>query len=339
MILSTFCRAHVEVLSYIAKQLGLMVMLLILLSVASFIIIQLPPGDFINSYIMTLAATGETVEQEMVDSLRKQYGLDSPLYLQYFKWVGQLLRGDLGMSFDWQRPVSELIMERLPLTLVVSFLTLIFAYALAIPIGVYSATHQYSSGDYFFSVVGFTGLAIPNFLLALILMFLFYKYFDISIGGLYAPKYILESWSMAKFIDLLKHLPAPIIVIGTAHTASIIRTMRACLLDELNKQYVITARSKGLKEKAVLFRYPVRMAINPIVSTIAWILPAIFSGGAITAIVLNLPTIGPMLYGALLSQDMYLAGSCVMILGTMTIIGAFISDILLAWLDPRIRIK
>jgi peptide/nickel transport system permease protein len=316
-----------------------MFILVVILSVVSFIIIQLPPGDFVNSYVMSLMATGEDVSQEEMAAIRKIYGLDLPMYLQYFKWVGNLLRGNFGRSLEWAKPVSELLAQRLPLTIAISLSTLLFTYAVAVPIGIYSATHQYSVGDYTFTVLGFAGLAIPNFLLALVLMFIFYKFFGLSIGGLFSQEYALEPWSMAKFWDMLKHLPVPIIVIGTAQTASIIRVMRGCLLDELQKQYVVTARAKGLKEGRLLFKYPVRMAINPIISTIAWVFPNIFSGGTITAIVLSLPTIGPLMFLALMSQDMYLAGACVMILGTMTFLGAFISDILLAGVDPRIRLS
>ncbi len=313
-----------------------MFVLMVAVSLVAFVVIQLPPGDYVTAYIIQLQSAGETVQLHEVEALRKQYGMDLPIYLQYLKWMWNMMRGNLGMAFQWNRPVVELIAERLPLTVALSLCTLIFTYIVAIPIGIYSATHQYSAGDYFFTVIGFSGLATPNFLLAIILMFLFYKYFDISIGGLFAVQYIHAPWSFDKFIDLLKHLPIPIIVIGTAGTASLIRIMRACLLDELKKQYVITARSKGLKEGRLLFKYPVRVAINPIISTIGWVLPAIFSGATITAIVLSLPTMGPLLYSALLTQDMYLAGSIVMILSFLTVLGTFMSDLLLAWVDPRI---
>jgi len=314
-----------------------MLVILVVVSVAAFIIIQLPPGDYLTSYILQLQASGTQVSESEVASLRKQYGLDLPMYLQYFKWVWNMLHGDFGRSFDWNRPVSDLIAERLPLTMIISLFTLIFTYVVAIPIGIYSATHQYSIGDYIFTVVGFAGLATPNFLFALILMFLFYKYFGLSVGGLFSPQYMRAAWSLAKFTDMLKHLPIPIIVIGTAGTAGLIRVMRGCLLDELRKQYVITARAKGVSERTLLFKYPVRIAINPIISTIGWTLPGIVSGETITAIVLNLPTTGPLLFQALLTQDMYLAGSTVMFLAFLTVIGTFISDLLLAWIDPRIR--
>jgi len=324
-------------LSYIIRRFLFMIILLLAISVVAFIIIQLPPGDYLTTLIESLRARGIEVDREQMRTLEKQYGLDLPVYAQYFKWMWNLLHGDLGRSFEWNEPVSMLIGRRLPLTVTISSLTLIFVYIVAIPIGIYSATHQYSIGDYTFTVVGFAGLAIPNFLLALVLMFIFYKYFGLSAGGLFSLNYEVAPWSIGKVIDMLKHLPIPIIVIGTAGTAGLIRVMRGCLLDELRKQYVITARIKGVSERTLLFKYPVRVAINPIISTIGWTLPSIVSGATITAIVLSLPTVGPLLLGALMNQDMYLAGSMVMVLTFLTVIGTFVSDILLAWIDPRIR--
>jgi len=324
-------------LFYTLRRFLYMIIVLFAVSIVAFIIIQLPPGDFLTSYIMQLKATGQEISETEIMSLRKQYDLDLPIYLQYFKWMWKMFHGDFGMSFQWKKPVSELIGERLPLTVMISLFTLIFTYIVAIPIGIYSATHQYSIGDYTFTVVGFAGLATPNFLFALILMFLFYKYFGLSVGGLFSPEYELASWNLAKFLDMLKHLPIPIIVIGTAGTAWLIRVMRGCLLDELRKQYVITARAKGVAERTLLFKYPVRVAINPIISTIGWTLPGIVSGETITAIVLSLPTTGPLLFRALVNQDMYLGGSIVMFLTFLTVIGTFISDILLVLIDPRIR--
>jgi len=314
-----------------------MIITLFVASIVSFVIIQLPPGDYVTALATQLEASGTHVSEEQMAALKRQYGLDLPIYLQYFKWMGRMLHGDLGRSFGWNKPVTKLLAERLPLTVIVSLFALIFTYAVGIPIGIYSATHQYSVGDYTFTVIGFAGLATPNFLLALILMILFYKYFGLSIGGLFSPEYARAGWSLSKFVDMLKHLPIPIIVIGTAGTAGLIRFMRGCLLDELKKQYVITARAKGVAERTLLFKYPVRVAINPIVSTIGWELPRIVSGETITAIVLSLPTTGPLLYEALLCQDMYLAGSTVMLLTFLTVIGTLISDILLVWIDPRIR--
>jgi len=316
-----------------------MVLTLVAVSVVGFLIIQLPPGDYLSSYIMSLRATGQEADEAQIAGLRKQYGLDLPLYLQYFKWMWNMLHGNLGVSFLWNRRVSELIGERLLLTVTISLFTLIFTYMVAIPIGIYSATHQYTVGDYSFTVIGFTGLATPNFLLALILMFLFYRYFGLNVGGLFSPEYMKASWSIGRFVDMLRHLPIPIIVVGTAGTAGLIRVMRGCLLDELRKQYVITARAKGVAERTLLFKYPVRIAINPVISTISWILPQIISGATITAIVLNLPTVGPLLLRALMSQDMYLAGSMIIFITFLTVVGTFISDILLVQLDPRIKFE
>jgi peptide/nickel transport system permease protein len=324
-------------LSYIIRRFIYMVITLLVVSIVAFIIIQLPPGDYLTSYIVRMESSGARVPEEAIASLKKQYGLDLPMYQQYSQWMWKMLHGDMGRSFAWNKPVRQLIGERLPLTVIISLLSLIFTYAVAIPIGIYSATHQYSISDYAFTTIGFVGLATPNFLLALILMFFFYKYFGLTIGGLFSVQYIEAVWSIDKFIDILKHLPIPIIVIGTAGTAWLVRVMRGCLLDELRKQYVITARAKGLAEKTLLFKYPVRVAINPIISTIGWMLPAIVSGETITAIVLNLPTTGPLFFSALLGQDMYLAGSTIMLLSSLTVIGTLLSDILLVWIDPRIR--
>jgi len=324
-------------LFYVIRRFVYMIIILLMVSIVSFIIIQLPPGDYLNSYIMSLKAQGQEVSDAEIAGLRKQYGLDLPIYSHYFNWAWKMLHGDFGKSFQWNRPVVDLIAERLPLTVMISLITIIFTYAVAIPIGIYSATHQYSAGDYGLTVAGFIGLATPNFLFALILMFIFLKYFGLSAGGLFSPEYQLVGWSIGKFVDMLKHLPIPMIVIGTAGTAALIRIMRGCLLDELRKQYVITARAKGVAERTLLFKYPVRIAINPIISTIGWMLPAIISGETITAIVLSLPTTGPLLFRALLSQDMYLAGSTMMVLAFLTVIGTFISDLLLIWIDPRIR--
>jgi len=322
---------------YILRRLVYMVIILGVASIISFIVIQLPPGDYLTSYIVQLEATGAKVNEQQVASLKKRYGLDLPIYFQYLKWMWNMAHGNFGRSFQWDKPVRELIAERLPLTITISLLTLIFTYVVAIPIGIYSATHQYSVTDYIFTTIGFAGLATPNFLFALILMFLFFTYFNFSIGGLFSPEYTDAAWSMSKIFDMLKHLPVPIIVIGTAGTAGLVRVMRGCLLDELRKQYVITARAKGVAEKNLLFKYPLRVAINPIISTIGWTLPAIVSGETITAIVLSLPTTGPLLFQALLTQDMYLAGSTIMFLTFLTVIGTFISDLLLVWIDPRIK--
>ncbi len=325
--------------AYIARRLIYMIALLLVLSVVTFVIIQLPPGDFLSARLGRLRAQGTNVTEEQIANLTKRYGLDKPLHVQFLNWFTGLFRGDFGMSFQHNQPVRDLIGERLALTITISLVTLLFTYAVAIPIGIYSATHQYSIGDYAFTTVGFIGLAIPNFMLALILMFIFNKYFGVSVGGLFSPELRLEPWSLAKVWDMIKHLPVPIIVVGTAGTAGLIRVMRGCLLDELGKQYVVTARAKGVSEPELLFRYPVRIALNPVISTIGWTLPAIVSGGTITAVVLDLPTTGPLLLSALMNQDMYLAGSFVLFLSVLTVVGTFLSDILLVVVDPRIRFE
>lgn len=306
------------------------------MSILAFIVIQLPPGDWMSQYMMKLELSGGVADDAVAAALRKQYGLDLPIYIQYFKWISGFFVGDFGMSFSWDKPVTVVVGERLQLTIIISLVTLIFTYIVAIPIGVYSALRQYSIGDYTVTVIGFAGLATPNFLLALIIMYILYKYFGISVGGLFSPEFIDAPWSWERFVNLLNHIWAPVLVVGTAGTASLIRVMRATLLDELHKQYVTTARAKGLSERKLLVRYPIRMAINPIVSTIGWQLPNIVSGATITAVVLALPTVGPVLLESLLAQDMYLAGSLVMFLGFLTIIGTFISDMLLIVINPRI---
>ncbi len=325
-------------LFYIVRRFLYMIIILWVVSIVAFVIIQLPAGDYLSYHIQNLKQRGITfIERDELRGLEERYGLNLPIYAQYGKWVWNMLHGDFGQSFLWNKEVSELLGERLMLTVIISILTMLFAYGIAIPVGIYSATHQYSIGDYGFTVAGFAGLATPNFLLALILMFVFYKYFGLSAGGLFSPAYQLAPWSVGKVIDMLKHLPIPIIVVGTAGTAELIRIMRGCLLDELRKQYVITARAKGVSERALLFKYPVRIAINPLISTIGWTLPYLISGETITAIVLSLPTMGPLLFKALMTQDMFLAGSTIMILTALTVVGTLISDILLIWIDPRIR--
>jgi peptide/nickel transport system permease protein len=327
------------VLKYILRRLGYMIIVLFVLSVVAFAIIQLPPGDYLTSYVAQLESQGNRLTDDAVVALRQQYGLDKPPVLQYFHWMGKLLRGDLGRSFAYNKPVRQLLAERLPLTILFSTLSLLLTYAIAIPIGIYSATHQYSLADYAFTFIGFVGLATPNFMFALILMFLFYKYFGINVGGLFSVRFIDAPMSWQKLLDILLHMPIPLIVIATAGTAWLIRVMRGCLLDELQKQYVVAALAKGLKRRRLLYKYPVRVAINPLVSTIGWTLPGIISGEVITSIVLNLPTTGPLLFSALLLQDSYLAGSTVMLLGFLTILGTLISDLLLVVVDPRIRFE
>ena len=316
-----------------------MLMLLLVLSVCAFAIIQLPPGDYITDYIAELQMRGTDVSEAEIENLRHQYGLDKPLYVQYFLWMGKMVRGNMGWSFAHHRPVSELLWERLPMTALISLLSLVFVYLVAVPIGIYSATHQYSFADYSVTVVGFVGLATPNFLLALVLMIVFFQLFGLKIGGLFSIAYVNAPWSLAKVVDLLRHLPVPIIVIGTAGTAGLIRGLRGSLLDELRKQYVITARAKGLGERPLLFKYPVRMAVNPLVSTVGWLLPEIVSGETIVAIVLGLPTIGPLVFFSLMQQDMFLAGSTIMLLSFLTVVGTLLSDLMLVWVDPRIRFE
>jgi len=322
---------------FISRRVLFTVLILFAVSLMSFIIIQLPPGDYLTTYIEGLREGGMQVDDNMIAALEKRYGLDKPWHQQYFMWMGNMFQGDFGMSFEWNAPVWDLLMERLPMTLALSVTTMIFTYLIAVPIGIYSAVHQYSTVDFAATVFGFIGLAAPNFLLALILMWLMYTVFGVSVGGLFAQEYLQEPWSWGKFVDLLKHLPSPIIVIGTAGTAGLIRVMRGCLLDELRKQYVVTARAKGVRETKLLIKYPVRVALNPIVSSIGWLLPAVVSGETITSVVLGLPTTGPLLFRALVAQDMFLAGSAVMLLTFLTVIGILISDILLVLLDPRIR--
>ena len=321
---------------YIIKRLIYMVPTLFLISLVSFAIVQLPPGDFLDSYIATLEAGGGDISAREVELLRQRYALDGNVVTQYFVWIGNVLQGDFGWSFQYQRPVSDVLWGRVGLTFLISLASMLFVYMVAFPIGIYSAVRRYSLGDYTFTFLGFLGLAIPNFLLALVLMYVSLTVFGQSVGGLFSPEFEDAPWSWAKIVDLLAHLWIPVIIIGTASTAGLIRVMRANLLDELNKPYVETARAKGLSEGRLLLRYPVRLALNPFVSQVGWELPALISGAAITSIVLNLPTTGPVLLTALKSQDMYLAGSFILILSVLTVIGTLISDLLLAWLDPRI---
>ena len=326
-------------LQYIIKRLLLLPLLLFIFSIIAFILIQAPPGDFMTSYIAELAASGSSMDRAQIDALRALYGLDQPLIVQYFKWIGRLLSGDLGISLDWQRPISELIGERLALTLALGGGTFIFTWMLAIPIGILSATRKYSLLDYFFTIFNYIGVATPTFMTALVLMWLAFKYYGISITGLFSAEYIDAPWSGARFIDLLKHLWLPVIILGLDGTARLARVMRANLLDELKKPYMEMARAKGMSEWQLVWKYPVRLALNPLVSTIGWYLPLIFSGSVIVATVMNLPTIGPMLLRALISQYMFLSCTIILIYMMLAIIGTLISDILLAWLDPRIRME
>ena len=324
-------------LRYIVHRLLLMIPTLIAISVLTFVIIQLPPGNYLDTLIGELRAGGESADLQKVEFLRKQYGLDQPVWKQYWIWVTGLLHGDLGYSFEFDRPVSAIIGERLALTFVVSFGAILFTWLMAFPIGVYSATHQYSWADHGLTFLGFLGLATPNFLLALVLMFVSFTYFGISVGGLFSPELADASWGWPKVADLLEHLWIPVVVIGTAGTAGMIRRLRANLLDELKKQYVVTARAKGVPPGRLLVKYPLRIALNPFISDIGNLLPEVVSGSVIVSIVLSLPTTGPMLLRALRTQDMYLAGSFLMVLALLTVVGVFFSDLALAALDPRIR--
>jgi len=324
-------------LTFLIRRLGYMLVTLALVSVLTFIIIQLPPGDYLSSMVAGLSAEGVQVNQDFVEGMRERYGLGEPFYIQYWMWISNILfYGDFGQSFEWNRPVASLIYERMGLTIVLSVSTLLFIWAVAFPIGIYSAIRRHSIGAHLATFVGFIGLAIPNFLIALVFMYLSFRYLGQSVGGLFSPEFENLPWSLAKVGDLISHLWIPVIVLGMAGTASLIRIMRANLLDELNKPYVVTARAMGHPEHVLLLKYPVRVALNPFVSTVGWVLPGLVSGATITAIVLNLPTSGPMLLRSLLTQDMYLAGSFILLLSTLTVIGTLISDILLAWLDPRI---
>ena len=321
---------------YLLRRALYMLLLLWVLTVVSFVIIQLPRGDYVTTVALRLATSGEDVDQQLLDNLRRRYGLDRPVHVQYLKWFFNLLRGEFGHSFMLNKPVSHVVGERLALTITISLCTLLFSYLMAIPIGIYSATHQYRFSDYLFMSIGFIGLATPNFLLAIILMF-FALQLGIGVGGLFSPEYLRAAWSVGKFLDLMSHLPLPVIIVGTAGTAGLIRVMRAQLLDELSKQYVVTARAKGVAESRVLFKYPVRVAVNPMISTVGWLLPVIVSGETITSLVLGLPTVGPLLFSALMNEDMFLAATLVLFLSLLTIVGTFISDILLTIVDPRIR--
>lgn len=325
-------------LKYIAWRILMMIPTLFAISIVSFLIIQLPPGDFLTSYLAQLTSMGETVSEEVIEALRARYGLGSPVYVQYWTWMtGIITQGDFGMSLLWGRPVSELLWERVSLTVMVSASSVLFIWVVAIPIGIYSAVRQYSIGDYIFTFLGFLGLATPPFMLALIALWIVFVSTGSVLVGLFSPEYIDASWSFGKALDLLAHLWIPMVILGTAGTAGTIRVIRAQMLDELHKPYVVTARAKGVSEIKLLFKYPVRIALNPFFSTLGWLLPRLIAGEILVSIVLNLPTTGPLLLGALTNQDMYLAGSFMLILSTLTVIGTLISDILLAWVDPRIR--
>jgi len=326
-------------LAYIGRRALLAIFTVWAISVLSFAIIQLPPGDFVTSYIAQMASMGSVVTDEEAQNLRIQYGLGQPIYVQYWKWMKQIAEGNFGFSMEWRRPVTEVIGERLWLTVIVAVSALLLTWVLALPIGIYSAVRQYSIGDYAATFVGFIGLAVPNFLLALVLLYLGFTLFNAHIGGLFSPELQDVPWSVERVWDLLKHLPIPALILGLAGTAQQIRIMRANLLDELRKPYVVTARSKGLAEGNVIIKYPVRVALNPFASTIGYTLPYIVSGSIIVSLVLGLPTVGPLLLKALIAQDMFLAGTIVLLLGVLTVLGTLISDLILMWVEPRIRLQ
>ena len=325
--------------TYIIRRILIMIPTLFIVSILSFAIIQLPPGDFLTAYVANLSQTGEAVNEATVEALRMRYGLDDPFLVKYGKWISGVVKGDFGYSFAHNKPVSELIWERLGLTMIIAILSLLLTWIIAVPIGIYSATHQYKLFDYVFTFIGFIGMATPAFLLALLLMFFSYSYFGTSVGGLFSDEFIDAPWSWARLWDLFEHIWVPVLVLAIGGTAGLIREIRANLLDQLGMPYVETARAKGLSEWRLLLKYPVRLAINPLVSTVGWMLPVLVSGSIIVSMVLSLPTTGPLLWSALMDQDMYLAGSFVFMLSVLTCIGTLISDVLLAWVDPRIRFE
>ncbi len=327
-------------LQFILRRLTIVIPLLFIISIISFIVIVLPPGSYVETYARNLEQQGYTLNVTQIEQLKRQYGLDQPLVNQYFIWMRNfILHGDMGRSFIYNRPVKDIILERLPTSMAISLLSLAITWIIAVPIGIYSALRQHSVGDYIATTLGFIGLALPNFLLALVLAYLVFASTGHAITSLFSAQYKDAPWSLGKLMDLLSNIWLPIVVIGIAGTASLIRILRATLLDEKNKQYVVAARAKGLRESRLILKYPVRVAINPLVSTIGWTLPYIISGEIIVSKVLNLDSLGPILLNAALSEDMYLVGSIVMILSTLTVIGTLLSDILLAWIDPRIRFE
>jgi len=329
----------VSLAEYIARRLLWAIPLLFVVSFIAFTIIQLPPGDFITSLAAKLAESGQDLDMGTLDAMRERYGLGDPFLVQYWKWISRVIVGDFGMSMEWREPVSDLIWDRMALSFCVAAATILVVWAVALPLGVYSAVQKYTAGDYIITAIGFIGLAIPNFLLAIFLLYVGVIYFGTEVSGLFSAQYAGAPWSWGKFVDLLSHLWVPVLILGTSSASSLIRIMRANLLDELPKPYVTTARAKGLSEWHLLVRYPVRLALSPFVSTIGWVFPSIISGSIITDVVLSLPTAGPMMLQALKSQDMYLAGGFVLLLCVLSIIGMLVSDILLGILDPRVRYR
>ena len=325
-------------ISYIIRRFLAGILTIFAATIISFAAIQLPPGDFVTAYVASLQSTGTVVTMEEAEALRQQYGLDRPMYIQYMKWMGLMLEGNFGMAMEYNRPVREVIGDRMTLTVIVSLAAVVFIWVLALPIGIYSAVRQYSIGDYIFTFIGFIGVAIPNFMLALVVLYVGFKYLQFeSIGGLFSPGMGLEPWGWPKIWDMLKHLPLPAVILGIAGMAEVVRIMRANLLDELRKPYVVTARAKGLSETRVILKYPVRAALNPFASTIGYLFPFIVSGSIIVSLVLSLPTVGPLLFKALIAQDLFLSGTILLLLSILTVIGTFVSDLILMFIDPRIR--
>ncbi|MEM7530800.1 MAG: ABC transporter permease [Chloroflexota bacterium] len=325
--------------TFIIRRLLIFFPMVVLMSVISFVLIQAPPGDFLTDYVSRLQAQGELVDQGELENLKRRYGLDQPMYIQYLRWMSGVVQGDFGVSIEWQKPIGDLIGERLALTLIISVFTILFTWSLAIPIGIFSAVRQYSWLDHTFTFLSYIGVGTPNFLLALVIMWVAFSNFGLKVTGLFSEEYVMAPWSLGKVWDMMTHIWVPMLILGTDGTARFTRIMRANLLDELNKPYVETARAKGLTERRVILKYPTRIALNPFISTVGWALPQLFSGSVIVATVLSLPTVGPLLLRSLLSQDMYMAGSIVLILSVLTLIGTLISDILLAVTDPRIRVQ
>jgi peptide/nickel transport system permease protein len=325
-------------LTYVLRRLGLAAITVVAITLVTFAILHLPPVDFVTAYAAQAAASGSSISAAEADAMRLAYGLNEPLWVQYWKWLSMVVVGDFGRSFEYGRPVTEVIGDRLWLTVLLSLGAIFVTWGLALPIGIYSAVRQYSIGDYIFTFLGFIGLAVPNFMLALIVMYFGLRWFGVSVGGLFSADQQLQPWSWTKVGDLMNHLPVPVLILALAGTAQLVRIMRANLLDELRRPYVVTARARGLAERRVIMKYPVRAAMNPFASTIGYLLPYTVSGSVIISVVLSLPTVGPLLLRSLLSQDMLLASTIILLLGVMTVIGTLLSDLLLMWIDPRIRL-
>ncbi|WP_298257597.1 ABC transporter permease [uncultured Litoreibacter sp.] len=326
-------------LGYIVRRIIWSIPFFFAASVLAYIIIQAPPGDYVTSLAARMVSEGNDMDPSRIEALRIRFGLDDPHPVQYFRWITGAIQGDFGQSYEWDRPVSELIGQRMALSVILAFSTMLFTWAVALPFGIFSAVRKYTMGDYIITFIGFIGLATPNFLIALVLMYIGVVHFGSDVTGLFSSEYVNADWSFAKMLDLLKHMIIPVVIIGTSSTASLIRIMRANLLDELQKPYVVTARAKGLSETKLLLKYPVRLALNPFVSTLGWAFPQIISGSTIVAVVLSLPTADPLMLDALLTQDMYLAGAFILLLSALSIVGMLVSDILLALVDPRIRYR